>query len=220
MTQKPPASVRVAETNIWRRPAWDIAYLFPDQGHWSEEEYLDLDGGCLIEFTDGNIEVLPMPSFTHQQITFWFQTQLHQFIEPRDLGEVVSAPMPVRIGSGKFREPDVAFLSADHEDWNVDHCWHGADLVVEIVSESDPNRDLVKKRAEYAGARIGEYWIIRPRESVVFVLNLKGRTYVERRFQLGETATSLKLPGFDVDVSALFAAGKPRKSRRKNGKKS
>lgn len=26
-------------------PAWDVARLFPPQGGWSDEEYLDLPGG-------------------------------------------------------------------------------------------------------------------------------------------------------------------------------
>ena len=220
VSQKPAPSVRVADINAWRHPAWDIAYLFPDQGQWSEADYLELDGGCLIEFTDGNIEVLPIPTPTHQRIVFWLQAQLYQFVRSRGLGEVVAAPMPVRIGSGKFREPDLAFLSVDHADWEADQCWEGADLVVEIVSESDPKRDLVVKRTEYARAGIAEYWIIQPRESVVSVLKLSGRSYQERRFTLGEIATSQRLAGFEVAVSELFAAGKQYRPRRKNGKKS
>ena len=46
---------------------------------------------------------------------------------------------------------------------NQEHEWAGADLAVEIVSPSDPNRDLVEKRAEYAAAEIAEYWIVDPR---------------------------------------------------------
>src|SRR5437016_1271126 len=42
-------------------PAWDIARLFPAQGHWSEDEYLALNGNHLVEFSDGRIAVLPLP---------------------------------------------------------------------------------------------------------------------------------------------------------------
>jgi hypothetical protein len=48
-------------------PAWDVALLFPSQGDWSEFEYLALDTNRLVELVDGNLEVLPMPSFLHQQ---------------------------------------------------------------------------------------------------------------------------------------------------------
>ena len=48
--------------------AWEVALLFPAQGEWSEDDYLWLTDHtrCLVEFTDGHVEVLPMPvSYTH-----------------------------------------------------------------------------------------------------------------------------------------------------------
>ena len=38
--------------------------------------------------------------------------------------------------------------------------WLGADVVVEVVSPDDPERDTKLKRADYAEARIPEYWIL------------------------------------------------------------
>src|SRR3954465_7048406 len=51
-------------------PAWEIARLFPAQGNWSEQDYLSLthDTNWLVEFSDGSIEVLPMPKTSHQLI--------------------------------------------------------------------------------------------------------------------------------------------------------
>ena len=49
-------------------PAWEVAFLFPAQGEWSEHEYLELDTNHLVEFSHGQIEVLPMPSDRHQAI--------------------------------------------------------------------------------------------------------------------------------------------------------
>lgn len=42
------------------QPAWDLALLYPLQGHWSQEDYLALTDrtNWLIEFTAGKIEVL------------------------------------------------------------------------------------------------------------------------------------------------------------------
>jgi len=44
--------------------------LLPPQGQWSEEAYLWLTDHTnrLIEFTDGYIEVLPMPTHAHQTL--------------------------------------------------------------------------------------------------------------------------------------------------------
>lgn len=34
-------------------PVWDLAYLYPSQGGWSVEAYLELPGDLLVEFSDG-----------------------------------------------------------------------------------------------------------------------------------------------------------------------
>jgi hypothetical protein len=47
-------------------PAWDVARLFPDQGRWSEDDYLALDTNRPVEFSDGYVEFLPMPTLSHQ----------------------------------------------------------------------------------------------------------------------------------------------------------
>ena len=217
---KPATSFRFADLSLERRPVSETLEFVPNQGNWSEDEYLRLDEGCLLEFTNGTIEVLPMANPRHQRIALFLYRLLHEFVMSRGLGDVVVAPMPVRIGSKKYREPDIAFLSDDHVDLEEAECWAGADLVVEVVSKGDPKRDLVQKRKEYAKAGISEYWIVQPQEFVVLVLNLKGRSYHEQRFQLGDVATSQRLAGFRIAVSELFAAGPQPRTRRKNGKKS
>ena len=44
-------------------PTWEIATLFPNQGQWSEDEYLALNTNRFVEYRDGFMEVLPMPTF-------------------------------------------------------------------------------------------------------------------------------------------------------------
>jgi hypothetical protein len=51
-----------------KNPTWEIAHLFPAQGTWSEEEYLGLSGNRLVEFSDGFLEVLPLPTTSHQAL--------------------------------------------------------------------------------------------------------------------------------------------------------
>ncbi len=86
--------------------------------------------------------------------------------------------------------------------------WDGADLVIEVVSESeqDHQRDYVAKRAAFAAAGIPEYWIVDPQQSMITVLKLRGDEYsVHGEFRAGESATSAMLLGFSVDVTETFA---------------
>src|SRR5258708_3128313 len=61
-------------------PAWDIALLYPPQGHWTEEEYLALGTNWMVEFVDGYLEVLPMPLPYHQLIMLYLLDQLRAFV--------------------------------------------------------------------------------------------------------------------------------------------
>jgi len=187
-------------------PTWAIAYLFPYQGRWSEADYLALDTNHLVEFTDGYVEVLPMPTISHQRIVFFLQQLLSAFVTEYGLGEALAAPLRVRLRTGKYREPDVIFLSTERAA-QTEKYPDGADLVMEVVSPDDPERDYIQKRAEYAEAGIPEYWIVDPQEQRITVLRLVDAEYaVHGEFTSGTQATSVLLDGFAADVADVFAA--------------
>ena len=185
---------------------WEIAQLFPAQGHWSEEEYLALDTNHLIELSHGQLEVLPMPTQSHQLLVIALFELLRNFVRKEELGTVLLAPMRVQLWPGKFREPDILFMTAQNDDRRSDRFWEGADLVMEVVSPDGPERDKVIKRREYAQAGIPEYWIVDPADLSITVLTLQGQEYaLHGEFGSGETATSVLLDRFTVEVAAVFS---------------
>jgi Uma2 family endonuclease len=185
---------------------WEIAELFPPQGMWTEEEYLALGGNRLVEFSDGRVEVLALPTELHQMIVAFLFEALLAWARPRDAGKVLFSALRVRLRPGKVREPDVVFMRKENDHRRGNEFWDGADLVMEVVSDDDRRRDLVIKRFEYAQAGIPEYWIIDPKNAEVTVLKLAGELYTEHGvFARGQQATSATLDGFTVDVTALFS---------------
>ncbi len=200
-------AVDVRTTQLDGEPAWDIARLFPSQGAWSEADYLSLPTNHAVEYTYGNLEVLTMPGEHHQRIVLWLLQLLLAHVQAHQLGTVLMAPFPVRLWPGKFREPDIVFLRAEHRHRRHEQFWEGADLVVEVVSPDDPTRDLIIKRDEYARAGIPEYWIVDRRPRTITVLTLVDGVYVEHGiFGVGAQASSVLLSGFAVEVAAGFAA--------------
>lgn len=196
------------------QPTWEVARLFPNQGHWREEEYLSLESNHFVEFSHGFIEVLPMPTIEQQDIVAFLYQLLLAFVQGRQLGRVYVAPLPVLLWPGKYREPDIAFFSAAHPERLEGAYPQGADLLVEVVSGSseDRRRDLVVKREEYARARVAEYWIVDPQQERIIVLRLEEDEYIEHgSFRAGATATSVLLAGFAVEVDAVFAAAGEKK---------
>ena len=187
-------------------PTWEIAEFFPAQGDWSEEEYLELDTNRLVEFTHGYLEVLPMPIPSHNMIILYLCDVLRAFVSHGNLGQVLFAGVPIRLGPGVFRQPDIIFMLAGHAARRGRDYWEGADLVMEVISPGGRTRDLRRKRLEYAAAGIPEYWIIDPKLARITVLRLEGDHYVVHgEFRPGELATSVLLKGFTVDVAAALA---------------
>ncbi|HEU0068686.1 MAG TPA: Uma2 family endonuclease [Nitrospiraceae bacterium] len=192
-------------------PPWEVALLYPTQGNWSEEEYLALQNraNLLVELSDGCIEVLPTPNPFHQWIVQFLYEALRAFVRGRFTGHVMTAPLPIRLAPGKYRDPDVIYLAPERIT-DPHQQPQGADLAMEIVShsEKDRERDLVIKRKEYAQAGISEYWIVDPREHRITVLTLDGSAYrTHGEFGRGQMASSWLLAGFAISVDAVFAAG-------------
>jgi Uma2 family endonuclease len=182
--------------------------LLPLQGQWDEEQYLWLTDytNRLIEFTDGYIEVLPMPTDNHQAILEHLFLAFLAFLKPLG-GKVRFAPLRLRIRPRKFREPDLLLVRSASDSRRQNRYWQGADLVLEVVSPDKPERDLVEKRGDYAEAGIPEYWIANPQTETLTVLWLEGDAYAEHGiFGRGSTATSVLLPGFEMAVDAVFDA--------------
>ena len=122
-------------------------------------------------------------------------------------GVVMVAPLRLRIREGKFREPDLMLLHQTNDPRYEDRYWLGADLVIEVMSPDNPNRDLVQKRADYAEAGVPEYWIADPRHETILVLGLDERTYRELGLHgRGDPVASPSMAGLLVDVAAAFDA--------------
>jgi Uma2 family endonuclease len=182
--------------------------LSPIQGLWTEEQYLALTNQTnqLIEFTDGTIEGLPMPTSSHQVIVA-FLFGLFLAVVGQNGGKVLFAPLRLRVRPGKLREPDILMLLNARDPRYQDAYWLGADLVVEVVSPDRPERDTEEKPLDYAEAGIPEYWIVNPLDAAITVLVLDGQAYrLHGRFRRGERATSELLPGFSVSVDEVFDA--------------
>jgi Uma2 family endonuclease len=182
--------------------------LAPLQGLWREDQYLKLTNQTnrLIEFTDGVIEVLPMPTREHQKILAYLYRSLFTFIQSIG-GLVLFAPLRIQVRPGKFREPDLLVLLNEHDPRNQDQFWLGADLVVEIVSPDKPERDTKEKPRDYAEAGIAEYWIVNPLDETITVLTLHGHAYHEHGiFHRGESVMSALLGGFELGVDAILNA--------------
>jgi Uma2 family endonuclease len=201
---------------------WEIARLFPAQGDWTEEDYFALDSNHFVEYSDGHLEFLPMPTIFHQLILQFIFKRLEAFVIANALGTVVVSGYKVRLRARKFRELDILFINDAHRSGIKKQYCEKADLVIEVVSDKNRPHDLKRKRIEYAQARIPEYWIVDPEEEMITVLVLKSRQKlytVFGKFGKGERAASKLLCGFTVDVTTALSQkpARPKTDSRRTG---
>lgn len=197
---------RTSELRITTRNDTHLAYLDVLQGSWTEDQYLKLTdyNRAQFEFVDGALEELPMPTDFHQRISLWLVSMLRAYIEQRG-GVVRYSPLRMRVRAGAFREPDLLLLLDKHDARRQNRFWLGADLVIEIISDDDPERDTVVKRAEYAAAGILEYWIVNPDSHTLTVLTLADDIYHEHAvFTSHDTLTSPLLHELAAPLTDVF----------------
>jgi Uma2 family endonuclease len=190
-----------------------VALLFPFEGEWTEADYLALpETNRIVELSEGRLVIPEMPSFSHQYAVGELFAALRAFVRAGRLGTVVMAPLRVRLWPGKFREPDVVYLSRAHHDRRGETYWGVPDLVMEVLSprteqsSGTEQADRTDKFAEYARAGVAEYWLASPHERSIEVYVLQEGAYrLLGKWTMGQVASSEILAGFGIEVAAIVA---------------
>ena len=169
------------------------------------EDFMKLPEGSLAELIDGEIFMSATPFIPHQRVVQNVTVEIRAFAKPRNLGEVILSPMDVHLPSGDIVEPDVIFVRRENLAIIQDWVRGVPDLLVEVLSTSHPERDLIVKRELYARNGVAEYWIVDPDDRSVQILKLVGDRYQPAGYRKGAqvVATDL-LPGFVLMVDRLF----------------
>ena len=163
------------------------------------------DDGRRYELIGGVIYVSPAPVVKHQRVLRRLERVITDFVEERALGEAFFAPIDVRLSPHDVVQPDLVVVLREHRRRLTRARIEGTpDLVIEILSPSNPGHDLVRKAALYAAAGVPEYWIVDPRNDTVRVLLLENRTYVDMP-GIEERFRSQVLAGLEIPVRELFA---------------
>jgi Uma2 family endonuclease len=183
---------------------------FPAQGSWTYEDYCRIpDDGNRYEVIRGVLYVSPAPRSRHQRVIAHLLAAIYNFVTARQLGEVLTSPIDVLLpGLASPVQPDILFLSRDRARIVEERYLSDApDLVVEVLSPSNPGHDRKTKFEVYAEAGVREYWIVDPDLRSIEVHVLDGRAYrLDGRHGAESTARSKVLDGFEVAVAKACPA--------------
>ena len=204
MSEKPSHAAELAATypsprqTSWvpreGRP-WTVADLeaLPD-----EDNHYELVRGDLLKMTPAKPE--------HGMYASRCDYAIRAFAQQHDLGEVYIgeagfqlAPEPAAI----VRCPDVAFVRKDRiPKAPTSTFWPLApDLVVEVISDSEPAAEIESKVADYRAAGVKLIWLVYPRTQSV----VEHRGDQLRRFTKSDSLDGGEvLPGFALPLANLF----------------
>lgn len=176
-------------------------------GPYTVDDYDALpDDGFRYELIDGELIEMPAPSYLHQLVQAHFVAVLYFLVMQSRSGRVVGAPIDVRLG-GVVVQPDVVYISNERAGIETKQRIIGApDLVIEILSPSTCDHDLMTKYELYRLAGVREYWVVDLQERSATVWALVEDRYVEQRPNEQGRLVSTILPGFAVEIAQVIAA--------------
>lgn len=137
----------------------DVTFTFQDWLQIPED-------GFRHEVLAGDHVVTPSPNLVHQRISRQLLLQFAALIADR--GEVLYAPLGVRLSDQNVVEPDLIVVLAENSSiLKETHVDGPPDLVVEILSKSTGPRDRGIKKNQYEAFGVREYWIVDPLGRIV-----------------------------------------------------
>ena len=174
-------------------------------------EYMagDYEEGYKYELIDGRLYVSPLPDLPQNQIQEWINDQLKKYAwaHPEIINYVSSAArvfVPGQPGTTTPQPDQAAFhdfpvhLPRSKVDWRD----VSPVLVIEILSDDDPEKDLVRNVELYLRVpSIKEYWLFDMRQDAdrpsMLVYRKSGKKWrAPLRFAYGDTYTTRLLPEF------------------------
>jgi len=182
--------------------------LHPPLGTATEEDVLRLEAAPnkrLCELIDGVLveKVMGLPE---SLLAVFLIRHLESFVEAHNLGIVLGEAGMLRILPKQIRIPDVSFISwarlPGRKIPKAQVPRLAPDLAIEVLSPSNTDKEMERKRENYFEAGVLECWevLIPTREVVVYFPDGN----ITQLDETGTITTEL-LPGFELSLAKLFA---------------
>lgn len=162
--------------------------------------------GSKQELVRGEVVTMPPPGFRHGRCQIKVGVHLELFARSTNLGRVtVESGVVTENGPDSVRGPDIAYwtferLPADQEP--VVYANVAPDLVVEVLSPSDKQKNWTKKVREYFASGVRMVWVVDPESRTVGVFRKPGEGRI--LWEDAELSGEEVLPGFNCKVADFF----------------
>jgi len=185
----------------------DRVRLRPLPGTATEADLIEANARkeSIYELVEGTLVEKGM-SYVESMLGLALAGFLRAFVIPRNLGIITGGDGMMRLFPGLVREPDVAFASWDRIPGRrvpTDPiAGFAPDLAVEVLSPSNTDAEMARKRREYFGAGVQLVWEVDPRARTVTVYETLEHSTVLDTSMILDGGTVL--PGFALPLGELF----------------
>lgn len=169
-------------------------------------DYWGLPEGRRAELIDGELWDQASPSRKHQEILMELAGVFRAHIAAQGGAcKVYQAPFAVNVlgDESTFVEPDLSVI-CDRSKLSDRGCEGAPDLVVEVVSPSNPGMDYVTKLNLYREAGVREYWICDPERERTHVYRFETDS-VPSIYAFAVAVPSGVFPGLEVNFASMVA---------------
>ncbi|MES3629926.1 MAG: Uma2 family endonuclease [Longimonas sp.] len=180
----------------------------PEKERYTYADYVQLPEGAPYQLINGSLVMSPSPASYHQIVHARLFLALATRVDDHNMGQVLSAPIDVKLSDTNVVQPDLVFVAQERLDVIGEQVIDGApDLVMEVLSPSTAHHDLTTKKRLYEMHGVQEYWVVDPTSRTVEIhANTDaGFTQHVRQVESG-TAASALLDGLTVKLKSLFAS--------------
>lgn len=181
-------------------------YTYADYLKWTFEERLELINGKLFKMS-------PAPSRMHQKLSWEIARGLSGYLNGKSC-EAYAAPFDVRLPRKSKNDQDIVTVVqpdicviCDPSKLDDKGCLGAPDIVIEILSPGNNQKELKNKYDVYEEAGVREYWLVVPAEKAFWQYILQDGRFVSQRPMTEEdVVTTPVLPGFELNLNELFKA--------------
>ena len=149
--------------------------------------------------------VTPAPSIKHQMISAKIFTELNNFIQKKNAGVVLSAPVDVRFSVSDGYQPDIIFIDTSRLLILAENYIEGPPtVIIEITSKESATADYGWKKDLAEKYKVQEYWVIDTTYKLVEIFTFVPGT--KATYVTGDKAKSSLpiLEGFTLTTDELF----------------
>ncbi|MDR2178322.1 MAG: Uma2 family endonuclease [Treponema sp.] len=179
-----------------------------DNSRFTYADYLEWEGPERYEIINGKAFMMASPTVEHQAISGEIYLQLGNFLRGKPC-KVFAAPLDVRLfpeedhSDDTVVQPDILVVcdSSKLSKGSVDG---PPDLVMEIVSPSNTQKQMFLKFEHYLNAGVREYWVLDPEEKKAHVHVFREGRYISSVYKKDAVIPVSVLPPFSLDLKTLW----------------